>query len=104
MVVDDNNCVFTLDNLFIDSPSELIIDSVVTSSFQGYGISCRDGDNGFIEVYANGGTGVLSYNWDGNISNTSILQNLPAGDVSVVVFDANFCQKDTLLILVNLLL
>ena len=50
-------------------------------------------------VYANGGTGALSYNWDGIISNTSSLQNLSAGDVSVVVFDANFCQKDTLIIL-----
>jgi gliding motility-associated-like protein len=97
VVVDDNNCLFTLDSLFINQPNELIIDSVVTSSFQGYSISCRDGNNGFIEVYANGGTGFLSYNWDGNISNTSILQNLSAGDVSVVIFDANFCQKDTLI-------
>ena len=97
VVVDDNNCLFTLDSLFISQPNELIIDSVVTSSFQGYSISCRDGNNGFIEVYANGGTGFLSYNWDGNISNTSILQNLSAGDVSVVIFDANFCQKDTLI-------
>ena len=99
VVVDDNNCLFTLDSLFINQPNELIIDSVVTSSFQGYGISCRDGNNGFIEMYANGGTGVLSYNWDGIISNNSTLQNLSAGDVSVVVFDANFCQKDTLIIL-----
>ena len=97
VVIDDNNCLFTLDSLFINQPNELVIDSVVTSSFQGYGISCRDGNNGFIEVYANGGTGVLSYNWDGNISNASSLQNLSAGDVSVVVFDANFCQKDTLI-------
>ena len=99
VVVDDNNCLFTLDSLFINQPNELIIDSVVTSSFQGYGISCRDGNNGFIEMYANGGTGVLSYNWNGIISNNSTLQNLSAGDVSVVVFDANFCQKDTLIIL-----
>ncbi len=97
VVIDDNNCLFTLDSLFINQPNELIIDSVVTSSFQGYGISCRDGNNGFIEMYASGGTGGLSYNWDGNISNNSSLQNLSAGDVSVVVFDANFCQKDTLI-------
>ena len=97
VVVDGNNCLFTLDSLFINQPNELIIDSVVTSSFQGYGISCRGGNNGFIEVYANGGTGALSYNWDGIISNTSYLQNLSASDVSVVVFDANFCQKDTLI-------
>ena len=41
--------------------------------------------------------GFYIYNWDGIISNTSTLQNLSAGDVSVVVFDANFCQKDTLI-------
>tara|TARA_B100000886_G_C20425912_1_gene493983 strand:- start:1446 stop:3866 length:2421 start_codon:yes stop_codon:yes gene_type:complete len=97
VVTDDNNCLFTLDSLHINQPNELIIDSVVTSSFQGYGISCRGGDNGFIEVYAGGGTGVLLYNWEGNISNNSILQNLSAGDISVIVFDANFCQKDTLI-------
>ena len=60
VVLDDNNCLFTLDSLFINQPNELIIDSIVTSSFQGYGISCRNGNNGFIEVYDNGGTGVLS--------------------------------------------
>ena len=43
VVADDNNCLFTLDSLFINQPNELIIDSVITSSFQGYGISCRDG-------------------------------------------------------------
>ena len=97
VVTDNNNCLFTLDSLFINQPNELIIDSVVTSSFQGYGISCTDGNNGFIEVYANGGTGFLSYNWGGNISNASILQNLSAGDMPIIVFDANFCQKDTLI-------
>jgi len=99
IVVDDNNCLFTVDSLFVGSPTELVIDSVITSSFQGYGISCKDGNNGFIEVYANGGTGVLSYNWNGNLSNNSVLENLSAGNVSMVVFDANFCQKDTLITL-----
>ena len=101
IVVDDNNCLFTVDSLFVGSPTELIIDSVITSSFQGYGISCKDGNNGFIEVYANGGTGVLSYNWGGNISNSSVLQNLSAGDVPIVVFDGNFCQVDTLITLIQ---
>ena len=99
IVVDDNNCLFTVDSLLVGSPTELIIDSIITSSFQGYGISCKDGNNGFIEVYANGGTGVLSYNWGGNVSNNSTIENLSAGDVPIVVFDANFCQKDTLITL-----
>jgi len=99
IVVDDNNCLFTVDSLLVGSPTELIIDSIITSSFQGYGISCKDGNNGFIEVYANGGTGVLSYNWGGDVSNNSTIENLSAGDVPIVVFDANFCQKDTLITL-----
>lgn len=99
IVTDDNNCLFTVDSIFVGSPTQLTIDSVITSSFQGYGISCKDGNNGFIEVYANGGTGVLSYNWGGNISNNSVLQNLSAGDMPIVVFDANFCQRDTLITL-----
>ena len=59
IVTDDNNCLFTVDSIFVGSQTQLNIDSVITSSFQGYGISCKDGNNGFIEVYANGGTGVL---------------------------------------------
>ena len=95
IVEDDNGCSFNLDSLLVDSPAELVIDSLITSSYQGYGVSCEDGNNGFIEIYASGGSGVLSYNWDGNISNDNTLQNLSAVNIPIIVFDANFCQKDT---------
>ncbi|MFK7774582.1 MAG: gliding motility-associated C-terminal domain-containing protein [Saprospiraceae bacterium] len=53
--------------------------------------SC-DNSNGMIELQATGGFGPYTYNWDNNTTNTNTLNNLSAGDYSVVVSDVNGCS------------
>ena len=97
ILLDDNDCLFTIENILLENPPELIIDSVSSSSYNGYGVSCFNSNDGFIEIYAEGGTGILSYNWAGDVSNSSSLQNLPTGEMPITIFDANFCQLDTII-------
>ena len=97
ILLDDNDCLFTIENILLENPQELIIDSVSSSSYNGYGVSCFNSNDGFIEIYADGGTGILSYNWAGDVSNSSSLQNLPTGEIPITIFDANFCQLDTII-------
>lgn len=48
--------------------------------------------NGFISINAVGGTGILSYNWSGNIvSESSIATNVDVGIYDLVVIDENNC-------------
>ena len=56
MVLDNNNCLFTIENILLENPEELIIDSVASSAYNGYGVSCYKSSDGFIEIYASGGT------------------------------------------------
>ena len=53
--------------------------------------SC-DNSNGMIELQATGGFGPYTFNWDNNTTNTNTLNNLSAGDYSVVVSDVNGCS------------
>ena len=53
--------------------------------------SC-DNSNGMIELQAIGGFGPYTFNWDNNTTNTNTLNNLSAGNYSVVVSDVNGCS------------
>ena len=53
--------------------------------------SC-DNSNGMIELQATGGFGPYTFIWDNNTTNTNTLNNLSAGDYSVVVSDVNGCS------------
>jgi gliding motility-associated-like protein len=48
--------------------------------------------NGSATVTASGGTGTLTYTWQGGLSATNSATGLLAGDYSVTVADANNCQ------------
>ena len=99
IVLDNNDCLFTIENILLENPEEIIIDSVASSAYNGYGVSCYNSSDGFIEIYASGGTGNLSYNWAGNVSNSSTLQNVQSGDIPISIFDNNFCQLDTIILI-----
>ena len=53
-----------------------------------------DNSNGIIELQATGGFGPYTFNWDNNTTNTNTLNNLSAGDYSVVVSDVNGCSAE----------
>lgn len=98
-VTDDNSCQFYLDSIWLDSPTELTIDSVSISSFSGYQISCNNGNDGAISLFVSGGSGNLFFNWNGFVNSNPTAQNLSAGSQNILVYDDNFCQKDTIIVL-----
>jgi gliding motility-associated-like protein len=79
-----------------------VLDVWITTSIYGdFNISTVNGSDGFIELDVTGGTPVYSYDWshDGNI-NVADVYNLPAGDYSITITDANGCALDTTVTLI----
>jgi gliding motility-associated-like protein len=85
VITDGNGCIVS-DTSTITEPTELII----TSSYDN--VDCNGAATGSIDITATGGTGALSYNWS-NGSNSEDLNNIPAGNYTVDVTDANGCQE-----------
>lgn len=55
-------------------------------------VSCPGGNDGFIDLTASGGTGLLSYSWNGGIHTSEDINNLTAGEYTVVVTDGVGCS------------
>lgn len=99
LVSDNNGCEFSVDSLFVNNPSKVVFDSVIVSSISTYNLSCHNSTDGFVEVFASGGTGSILVNWNGIVSAQTLYENLPSGVQEIIVFDGNFCQEDTTLFL-----
>lgn len=63
----------------------------LVSDYNGFGLSCFDGDNGSLEVLPIGGVAPYSFSWD-NGSVISALQNLTAGSYMVTLTDSYGCE------------
>jgi len=89
-LTDANNCTET-DSYVVGSPNEIVltVDDITDASCFGY-------SNGSITVSATGGSSPYSYDWSNN-SSGSMINNIPAGDYTLSVTDANNCETDTLL-------
>jgi len=85
VVLDGNNCIAT-SNVIVNEPPQIVFNAVVSNE------TCTDG-NGSINVIANGGTGALQYsnNNGTNFQNGALFNNLPGGNYTIVVQDANNC-------------
>ena len=99
LVSDDNGCTFDVDSIMVNNPSKVVIDSVKLSSVSNYNLSCHDSNDGTVELFASGGTGQILVNWNGIISSQTYYSNLSSGIQEVIVFDNNFCQYDSSIIL-----
>ncbi len=88
----NNYSLTVLDNLgceaqqtfTINEPSKIAISSIVIDA------TCFGLSNGEIALTSNGGVGNYSYQWS-NATVDSVLQNIVAGNYSVVVTDGNGC-------------
>ena len=86
-VTDANSCVIS--NPFtIGQPDPLTV-SVSTLK----DVVCKGTETGEVSATAKGGTSPYSYSWNKGMTGQSI-QNLPAGEYSVMVTDANNCQSE----------
>lgn len=86
VVVEDlNGCQYTENHTVLSENSPTII-AVNTTD-----IDCNGNCNGEIDVQANGGTGVLTYDIGGAGQATGLFQNQCANNYTVTVTDANGC-------------
>jgi gliding motility-associated-like protein len=83
-VTDNNGCSITLSET-VDAATP------ITATVTADSANCNGEASGRIEVIASGGSGTLSYTW-APISNTGpIASNIPAGNYSITITDAEGC-------------
>ena len=85
-VQDVNDCTAST-AIQISSPTPLLINQE-NSNFNGYGVSCYGGNNGWIDVTVSGGSGSYTYQWD-NGETTEDLANLSVGTYNLTATDSN---------------
>jgi len=86
-VTDDNNCLTTV-NVPITQPTQLNIATGVITN-----VLCSSDSTGYLEIITTGGIGNYNYVWNNlAFQDTSVLNNLPAGNYTVTVKDENLCN------------
>ncbi len=70
----------------------------ITISLNVTDVSCAGGSDGAIDMTVNGGTAPFTYQWFPGGQTTEDINNLPAGDYSVVVTDANGCTSSQIVL------
>jgi len=80
-----NACVF-------DTIIELVEPEPITVDITTTDETCLVGNDGTATLTPDGGTPPYNYLWPGGLSNSASQSNLPPGDYSVVVTDANNCS------------
>ena len=91
VVSDASNC--TINSILSISQPPVLLWSSATST----AVSCNGGNDGGIQVSANGGTGVITYNLNPGNTNSATGQftNLAQGNYTITATDANNCTITT---------
>lgn len=106
-ITDQNFCRFTTAPITVTQPDQLKVSAAVTSSFNGYHLSCDNAADAVIEASVTGGTGpgfTYSISPDpnsGGTNNNGVFNNLPAGLYTITVHDANSCAANSLPVIIN---
>ena len=102
LITDANGCQFA-DQVTVEEPEELQVNSTVTSDYNGQDISCYNATDGSATVVVAGGTGPFTYMWidagGQSVGSTQSVSGLGAGTYTVVVTDANGCQSTSTVVL-----
>jgi len=85
-VTDVNGCSSGIINYTINEPSQLVVDSVITTL-----VSCSSGNDGTATIYGSGGVLPYTYGWS-NGQTTQTAQSLTNGTYTAYIYDANNCQ------------
>ena len=94
-VLDANDCGPIVLEFELENPDELLL--LVESTTD---ITCYGYDDGEIHAFASGGTGELMFSLNGGEPQASgSFYNLPAGDYTVTVTDANGCSESEMVTL-----
>ncbi len=84
-ITDGTPCIIA-ETFTITEPAELLLSANKTDA-----LNCDDANSGTINLIVTGGTLPLNYSWS-NGATSEDLSNVPPGDYSVTVTDANNCQ------------
>ncbi len=84
MVQDQNHCIDSID-IAISEPSQIAASYTVQEP------SCIGNNDGYIEVYAIGGSAPYLYSWDEGFIDIPIISGLTQGSYNVSIVDANNC-------------
>ena len=96
-ITDANNCIDSASVTLIE-PTLLTVSITQDSFYNGFGISCFNGNDGHITALPSGGTPNYNYSWN-NTQTTAFANNLSAGTHIVTVTDANNCMAfDTIIL------
>ena len=87
-VNDSNGCTASFENIIIQSPPQINIEIETLTNE-----TCRSGQNGYISVQSNGGSGSYNYNWSNGVTNVNFISDLESGIYSVTVIDEFGCKK-----------
>ena len=90
LITDENGCDIS-ESFIINEPSEILVDSFVVDNY------CAQVNQAYITVYANGGTGVLTYLANGNIYPDYEINYLTVGLYDVTIEDDNGCTVDSVI-------
>jgi len=90
IITDANGCT-TTNNVTVNQPSNGLTLSLISPDYSGFNISCYDGNNGTITTNTTGGAGNLIFTWS-TTDTIQNLNNLSAGDYSLVVTDSVGCS------------
>ena len=90
LITDENGCDIS-ESFIINEPSEILVDSFVVDNY------CAQVNQAYITVYANGGTGALTYLANGNPSPDYEINGLTVGLYDVTVEDDNGCTIDSVI-------
>lgn len=93
LVADESGCTLSRD-FDIEEPDPLnLIDEV--SDYNGFGVQCNGGNEGFIYLDITGGSGNTTIQWvgpDGFVSENDSLKNVFQGTYNVTITDNNGCE------------
>ena len=87
-VTDANNCTVT-ETVTIIEPDPIVISLAVTD------VTCEGGSDGAVDLTVSGGTPGYTYQWFPGGQTTQDINNLPAGDYSILVTDTNGCTSSS---------
>ena len=90
LVTDENGCDIS-QSFIINEPSEILVDSFVVDNY------CAQVNQANITVYANGGSGTLTYSANGITSTDYEINGLTVGLYSVNIVDDNGCVVDSVI-------
>jgi gliding motility-associated-like protein len=93
LIIDENNCQIS-DTANLTEPTPLVGTLDILSDYNGFEISCYQGDDGIISLTASGGVGPYNILFNnGLIQNGEVLNGLSEQQLNYSISDANSCVE-----------